>query len=79
MCLYPGQQATSAQRRTKMLAKIAQSKPRCQRGSAKHVPKYAPSLCFKCAHSQPLHLIWTSFALKHSWRYKLPEHMLRFV
>eukprot|EP00983_Pelagomonas_calceolata_P107150 1159312-Pelagomonas_calceolata.AAC.3 len=26
-----------------------------QKGSAKHVPKHAPSLHFKCAYSQPLH------------------------
>eukprot|EP00983_Pelagomonas_calceolata_P067549 1149513-Pelagomonas_calceolata.AAC.2 len=27
-----------------------------------------------CAHPQPLHLIGTTFALKCSWHYKLPEH-----
>eukprot|EP00983_Pelagomonas_calceolata_P051841 1142589-Pelagomonas_calceolata.AAC.3 len=33
----------------------------------------------KCAHPQPLHLIGTTVALECSWRYKLPEHVLRFV
>eukprot|EP00983_Pelagomonas_calceolata_P120113 1160675-Pelagomonas_calceolata.AAC.10 len=33
----------------------------------------------RCAHSQPLDLIGTTQALKCSWRYKLPELMLRFV
>eukprot|EP00983_Pelagomonas_calceolata_P113107 1159953-Pelagomonas_calceolata.AAC.4 len=44
---------------------------------AEHMPKYAPFLHFNCAHSQPLHLIGTILDLKFSWRYKLPEHMLR--
>eukprot|EP00983_Pelagomonas_calceolata_P119803 1160641-Pelagomonas_calceolata.AAC.1 len=36
-----------------------------QRGSAKHVPRYAPVLHFKCAHSQPLHLMGTNWAKAH--------------
>eukprot|EP00983_Pelagomonas_calceolata_P086686 1156806-Pelagomonas_calceolata.AAC.4 len=43
------------------------------------MPKYAPCLHVKCAHPQPFDLIGTFFALKCSWRYKLPEHMVRFV
>eukprot|EP00983_Pelagomonas_calceolata_P037521 1136364-Pelagomonas_calceolata.AAC.2 len=46
------------------------------RRSAEHVPKYAPFLHLKCAHSQPLHLVGTILALECSWHYKLPEHML---
>eukprot|EP00983_Pelagomonas_calceolata_P051573 1142473-Pelagomonas_calceolata.AAC.7 len=37
------------------------------------------SLAVQCAHPQPLHLIGTIVALKCSRRYKLPEHVLRFV
>eukprot|EP00983_Pelagomonas_calceolata_P035283 1103477-Pelagomonas_calceolata.AAC.2 len=33
----------------------------------------------KPAHPQPLHPIGTNLALQCYWRYKLPEHMLRFV
>eukprot|EP00983_Pelagomonas_calceolata_P021476 673107-Pelagomonas_calceolata.AAC.5 len=40
----------------------------CQRGSAKHAPKYAPFLHLKCTHSQPLHLIGTILALKCIWQ-----------
>eukprot|EP00983_Pelagomonas_calceolata_P075009 1152809-Pelagomonas_calceolata.AAC.2 len=50
-----------------------------QRGLSENMPKYAPFSHLKCAHPQPFDLIGTSFALKCSWHYKLPEHMLRFV
>eukprot|EP00983_Pelagomonas_calceolata_P125801 1161239-Pelagomonas_calceolata.AAC.2 len=49
------------------------------KGSAKHALKCAPFLHLKCAYSQPLHLIENILAQKCSWRFKLPEHMLRFV
>eukprot|EP00983_Pelagomonas_calceolata_P124094 1161073-Pelagomonas_calceolata.AAC.1 len=47
-----------------------------QRGLSERIPKYAPFLHLKCVHSQPLHMIGAILALKCSWRYKLPEHML---
>eukprot|EP00983_Pelagomonas_calceolata_P115889 1160247-Pelagomonas_calceolata.AAC.28 len=43
------------------------------------MPKYAPFLHLKCAHPQPFDPTGTICALKCSWRYKLPEHMLRFL
>eukprot|EP00983_Pelagomonas_calceolata_P007444 243273-Pelagomonas_calceolata.AAC.1 len=49
---------------------------KCERGLSENMPKYAPFLHLKCARPQPFDPIGTMFALKCSWRYKLPEHML---
>eukprot|EP00983_Pelagomonas_calceolata_P096130 1158094-Pelagomonas_calceolata.AAC.4 len=58
---------------------LMQNMQESQRGLSEYVPKYAPFWHLKCAHPQPLHLIGRIFAPKCGWRYKLPEHMLRFV
>eukprot|EP00983_Pelagomonas_calceolata_P119335 1160595-Pelagomonas_calceolata.AAC.4 len=49
----------------------------CVGGLPEDMPEYAPFSDLKCAHPQPLHLIGTT--LKCSWRYKLPEYLLKIV
>eukprot|EP00983_Pelagomonas_calceolata_P040123 1137470-Pelagomonas_calceolata.AAC.4 len=61
---------------TSQTARLATRK---SRRLSENKPTYAPCLHFKSTHPQPFDLIGTFFALKCSWRYKLPGHMLRFV